>query len=142
MNVSLQDLTPYLGVNPQRLRFFAHFEHLDPVKLHMVADRALIQTAPPSAQLLRRDTDEPWNLYLLEGTVTLTAEDGSVTTLEGGTPRARAPLAFLRPRKYTVTALTKVFYISVHDTLLKVVQSSGRPVKPAQPTSFTVGVDE
>ena len=113
MNVSLQDLTPYLGVNPQRLRFFAHFEHLDPVKLHMVADRALIQTAPPSAQLLRRDTDEPWNLYLLEGTVTLTAEDGSVTTLEGGTPRARAPLAFLRPRKYTVTALTKLLRIGL-----------------------------
>lgn len=130
------------GVNPQRLRFFAHFEHLDPVKLHMVADRALIQMAPPAAQLLRRGTDEPWNLYLLEGTVTLAAEDGSVTTLEGGTPRARAPLAFLRPRKYTVTALTKVFYISVHDTLLKVVQSSGRPVKPAQPASFVASVDD
>ncbi|MEK6550117.1 MAG: hypothetical protein AABZ50_00575, partial [Pseudomonadota bacterium] len=86
-------------------------------------------------------SDDPWNLYLLEGTVSLVAEDGSVTTLEGGTPRARAPLAFLRPRKYTVMAITKVFYISVHDTLLKVVQSSGRPVKPP-PATFTVSADE
>ncbi len=73
--------------------------------------------------------------------MSLVAEDGSVTTLEGGTPRARAPLAFLRPRKYTVMAITKVFYISVHDTLLKVVQSSGRPVKPP-PATFTVSADE
>jgi len=130
------------GVDPQRLRFFAHFEHLDPVKLHMIADRALIQMAPPSTQLLRRGTDDPWNLYLLEGTVALTAGDGTVSTLEGGSPRARAPLAFLRPRKYTISALTKVFYISVHDTLLKVVQSSGRPTQTSQPATFTVASDD
>jgi hypothetical protein len=130
------------AVNPPRLRFFAHFEQLDPVKLQMIADRALVRMVPASATLLRRGSDEPWNLYLLEGTVSLTAEDGTVTTLEGGTPRARAPLAFLRPRKYTVTALTKVFYLSVHDTLLKVVQSSGRPAQPATPATFATSVDD
>ncbi len=128
-------------VSPQRLRFFAHFEHLDPVKLNMIAERAPVQMTPPSAQLLRRGSDDPWNLYLLEGTVSLVAEDGTVTTLEGGTPRARAPLAFLRPRKYTVMALTKVFYISVHDTLLKVVQSSGRPVT-SPPATFELRTDD
>ncbi len=67
-------------------------------------------------------TDQ-WNMYLLEGTLMLTAEDGQAATVVGGSPQAAAPIAFLKPRKYKVASLTKVSFLWVHDLVLRTVRN-------------------
>lgn len=117
---------PYREVDPERLRAFGHFRDLDDARLRLLATHALIYTAPPGVCLLERGMTDLWNLYLLEGSVTLEPEEGATLIVEGGSERGAAPVAFLKPRKYTVTAATRVSFLWIHDTLLRVARSGGQ----------------
>ncbi len=74
--------------------------------------------------------------YLLEGTVELTAEDGQVTKIVGGTDVAKHPLANLQPRKHTAKASTPCkitrFDSDLLDILLTWDQLSGIEVSEIQ----------
>jgi hypothetical protein len=124
---------PHRAVDPGRLRNFVHFRDMDPAKLSLLASRSLIYTAPAGARLLDRGLKDSWNMFLLEGTVSLAAEDGAMLTVEGGSEKAANPVAFLKPRKYTVSAMTKVSFLWIHDVLLKVVMTSGRQAPLVSP---------
>lgn len=115
---------PYRPVTPGDLRRFLHFRELDGRSLDQLAKDTLVYTAPAGVPLLERGMTDQWNLYLLEGTLMLTAHDGQTSTVVGGAPQATAPVAFLKPRKYKVTSLTKVSFLWVHDLLLRVVRST------------------
>jgi hypothetical protein len=117
---------PYRPVEPERLRQFVHFRNMDDARLRLLSRLALIYTAPPGACLLERGMTDKWNLYLLEGSMTLEPEEGATLMVEGGSERGTAPIAFLKPRKYTVTAASKVSFLWIHDTLLHVAQTSGQ----------------
>jgi len=112
---------PHRPVEPADLRRFLHFRELDGAFLNLMAAKTLIYTAPAGTPLLERGMTDHWNLYLLEGTLMLTAEDGQTSTVEGGTPKAAAPVAFLKPRKYLVTSLTKASFLWIPDVVLRVV---------------------
>jgi hypothetical protein len=71
--------------------------------------------------LLERGTNDSWNLYLVDGTVELVAADGVPKTIEGGTPTARNPISCLKPRMYTVSALTRVAFLWIDDRLIEEV---------------------
>lgn len=121
---------PYRPVDPGRLRSFVHFRDMDPARLSLLSTYALVYTAPPGVCLLERGLTDRWNLYLLEGSLKLEPEEGAILTVEGGSEKGAAPISFLKPRKYTVTALSKVSFLWIHDVLLRVVQTSGRLVPP------------
>lgn len=74
--------------------------------------------------------------YLLQGSVELTAEDGQVTKLVGGTDMAKHPLANLQPRKHTAKAVTACnitrFDSDLLDILLTWDQLSGIEVSEIQ----------
>ncbi|MHB8415449.1 MAG: cyclic nucleotide-binding domain-containing protein [Acidiferrobacteraceae bacterium] len=101
-----------------RLREFVQFRDVALTTLALIASKAVLYTAPPGAHLLERGKSDPWNLYLLEGSITLTPAEGATLVVEGHSAGARSPVAFLRPRKYSVTALTKVTFLLIHDEIL------------------------
>jgi hypothetical protein len=125
---------PYPPVDPGRLRSFGHFRDMDPARLSLLSTYSLVYTAPPGVCLLERGMTDHWNLYLLEGSLKLEPEEGAILTVEGGSEKGATPISFLKPRKYTVTALSKVSFLWIHDVLLHVVQTSGR-LAPAPPRS-------
>lgn len=109
--------------SPQRaaesLRAFNHFRDLSPEVLDLVASQALLFTATPGTRLLQQGTSTPWNLYLLEGQVQLASNDQMTVMVEAGSMAAKSAIAFLKPRKYTVTALTNARFWWVHDIVLR-----------------------
>jgi hypothetical protein len=84
----------------------------------------MIYKVPPGTQLLERGTNDSWNLYLIEGTVELVAADGMPKAIEGGTPTASNPISCLKPRMYTVSALTRVAFLWIDDKLIDEVVKS------------------
>lgn len=110
---------PHQPVRPDRLRQFAQFRALDASQLRALADRSLVYAAPAGTRLLEHGARDPWSLYLLDGSLMLTPEDqGGAVRVDGGSQRAAHPVAFLKPRKYAVEALTPVIFLWVHDLLL------------------------
>ena len=104
---------------PATLREFNHFRDLSLDVLGLIAAHALLFTAGPGTRLLQQGTSTPWNLYLLEGRVQLASNDQMMVTVEAGTSAAKSAIAFLKPRKYTVTALTNTRFWWIHDTVLR-----------------------
>lgn len=114
---------PHQPAGSERLRAFVQFKTLDEARLAEVTARSLIYTAPAGTRLLDRGLRDAWNLYLLEGALMLMPEDGATLRVDGGTDKAAYPIAFLKPRKYTVETLTPVSFLWVHDLLLEAVLS-------------------
>ena len=109
---------PHRQALPVRLRGFTHFANVDETALALLARHALIYTAPAGVRLLDRGMADAWNLYLLEGDVALLPEHGPTLTVSGGSAKAASPVAFLKPRKYTVNTLTRASFLWIHDALL------------------------
>jgi len=120
---------PHHQVGMERLRAFVQFQGFDEAHLVKLTARCLIYTAPAGVRLLERGLRDAWNLYLLEGALMLTPADGATLRIDGGTDKAAYPVAFLKPRKYTVETLTPVSFLWVHDLLLEAVL--GETSRPA-----------
>ena len=111
--------TPYRPVDIGSLRRFVQFRNLDDLALATLASGMYIYTAPSGARLLERGQADAWNMYLLQGVVSLEAGDGEAHFVEGETGKAVFPVAFLKPRKYAVIAVTPVSFLWVHDEMLQ-----------------------
>jgi hypothetical protein len=120
---------PHQAVSTERLRDLAQFRGLDATRLIGLATHSLIYTAPSGTRLLERGLRDNWNLYLLEGSLMLTPEDGVALRVDGGTDKAARAIASLKPRKYTVDTLTPVSFLWIHDLLLAAVLN-GAPRPP------------
>ncbi|MDA8362846.1 MAG: hypothetical protein M0Z84_03275 [Gammaproteobacteria bacterium] len=126
---------PHRTVNAARLQQFVHFRELDPARLDLLAERSFVYTAAAGSTLLHRGMTDPWNMYLLEGAVMLTADDAAGFVVEGGSDKANSPVAFLKPRKYTVSTLTPVSFLWIHDVLLQVLCAGIVPAPDAGMTA-------
>lgn len=114
--------------DPQTLKTFTRFRDLDHDKLEMLAEQCLVYKAPPGTQLLERGTNDTWNLYLIDGSVQLVAADGVSKSIEGGTPTASNPISCLKPRMYTVSAVTRVAFLWIDDRLVdEIIQAKVAP---------------
>src|SRR5204863_6856377 len=82
---------PHRPVDPALLRTFTQFRDLDGNVLSILAEKALVHTAPSSSRLLNIDMKDAWNMYLLEGTVSLQAADGQTLFVTGGSDKAASP---------------------------------------------------
>jgi hypothetical protein len=109
---------PLESVDAMLMMSFAQFKQLPPRVLEVLCRKSPVYTAPSGTRLLNRDMTDPWNLYLLEGTVSLEAADGATLFISGGTKQAASPIAFLKPRKYTVTTVTDVSFLWINDAML------------------------
>ncbi len=105
--------------DPETLKIFFRFRDMDHDKLKTLAEQCLVYKVPPGTRLLERGTSDSWNLYLVDGTVQLVAADGVEKTIEGGTSTASNPISCLKPRMYTISALTRVAFLWIDDKLIE-----------------------
>lgn len=91
----------------------------------MLADHSWVDSAKRGYVLAKEGVADEWDYYLMEGTLKLTAVDGKESFVMGGSRTARAPVAHLQPRRYTLSAMTPVTYLRVDASLLKNLSFSG-----------------
>ncbi|MDH5511620.1 MAG: cyclic nucleotide-binding domain-containing protein [Gammaproteobacteria bacterium] len=109
------------------LKKFARFRDMGHDKLELLANQCLVYKVPPGTQLLERGTNDTWNLYLVEGSVQLMATDGVPKIIEGETPAASNPVSFLKPRMYTVSAISRVAFLWIDDKLIEKILREKTP---------------
>lgn len=114
---------PHLPVSTERLGMFTQFRGLDSARLAELGERSLIYSAPSGTPLLELGLKDAWNMYLLEGSIMLTAADGVTIRIDGGTDKAAFPIASLKPRKYKIESMSPVSFLWVHDLLIEAVLS-------------------
>ena len=107
--------------DPMILKTFSRFRDLAHEKLVDLAAQCLVYKVPPGTPLLERGTRDTCNFYLLEGTVHLVAADGMEKRIDAGTDTASNPISSLKPRMYTVSALTRVAFLWIDDKLVEQV---------------------
>lgn len=103
------------AVGIDALKQFDRFQGLNHHQLAQLF-RNNVRTATAGTVLIERGGNDNWNYYLLAGAVRLEARDGAHFLIEGGSPTARSPLANLRPRIYSVTAVSPVTYLQIGAT--------------------------
>jgi len=107
------------SADAELLRSFAQFRDLDADSLALIAEHSRVYSAPGGTRLLERGMSDDWNMYLIEGTVSLEAADGATLFVAGGSDKAANPIAFLKPRKYSVTSVTAVSFLWIPNALLE-----------------------
>jgi len=121
-------LQPFLraGEHPeiQQVRRFLPFQRLDSAQQQTLAERCPVYTAPSGSMLLERGTTDRWNLYLLQGELELIAADGEKKIVSGEADNARNAIAALKPRKYAVTARSRVRFLWIHDRIVDNIEKS------------------
>ncbi len=104
------------------IRHFLHFRDLTMGQQKELATSCPVYAAPANAVLLERGTTDRWNLYLLQGDLQLTAADGEKKAINGGTDNSYSAIAALKPRKFTVMALSRVRFLWVHENIIAEIQ--------------------
>ncbi len=115
--------------DPDSLRIFSKFRDLGMDKLAVIASRSLVYCVPVGVRLLERGTSDSWNLYLLDGRVEMVAADGAAKCIDGGTDKAKNPVASLKPRMYTVNTVTRVVFLWVDDKVVEEVVPGSSPAR-------------
>ena len=110
------------------LRFFERFEKQDQAALQLIATKSPVFRVPAGTLLLDVGTRDNWNLYLLSGEIELVAPDGARYRVTGGSPSARQPVAYLKPRLFGVNARTEVEFLWLYEPMIEVVKRL-HPVK-------------
>lgn len=101
------------GLTAERLREFTSFRNLSEDDLLILTGRLDVRQAKRGEVLFNCGDIDSQDIFLLSGRLTLVAEDGRERVVEAGTAVANLPIAKLRPRQYTATALTNVEYFSI-----------------------------
>ncbi|HEC20773.1 MAG TPA: HDOD domain-containing protein [Gammaproteobacteria bacterium] len=104
---------------PEQLTAFVPFSECSADDLIVLADHAWIDQIKRGQVLARVGEEDDWDYYLIEGTLKLVAADGRESFIMGGSRTARAPVAHLKPRRYTLSAMTAVTCLRVEASLLK-----------------------
>lgn len=95
------------------LQRFPTLNELDPDALRDLAGRLTVGHARPGQVLLESGSIDDHTLFLLEGRIRLTADDGRSKVFDHQHPSARDPVARLRPSHYQVTAEGPVRYLEI-----------------------------
>ena len=90
---------------PGQLTPFIPFNECSPEECIVLADHSWVDEIKRGYVLTEAGSSDGWDYYLIEGTLKLTAADGKELFVMGGSRTARAPVAHLQPRRYTVSAM-------------------------------------
>jgi len=111
--------------DPKLLTQFVPFSECSAEELIVLADHSWVDEVKRGYVLAEEGATDDWDYYLMEGTLKLTAGDGKELFVMGGSRTARAPIAHLQPRRYTLSAMTPVTYLRVNAALMKNLRFSG-----------------
>lgn len=111
---------------PKSLRNIPMLANLPPWQADVVAEAVQPLMARKGKQIVERGTDDGYTYFLSEGEVELEGGDGCNKTLEITPENSRTPVANLRPRIISVTALSDVRGIRIPDIVLSAAGCTGR----------------
>lgn len=100
------------------LRQFDPLTGLGETELDQLARDTEMLHAEPGTCLLEVGCEDCHQLFLLDGELTLTADDGATHTVRASDAAARGPVSRLRPSRYRVVARTAVDYLMIEQALL------------------------
>lgn len=106
---------------PEELCRFERFAELDQQVLQILAAHNPVFRVPAGTRLLDRGTRDNWNLYLLSGDLELQADQDNGWMISGGSPSARKPVAFLKPRLFSVVARSEVEFLWLYEPMIEAV---------------------
>lgn len=110
-----------------------------------LAGKAYIEEIPAGRTLFKEGEFDRKTVYLLEGEISLSSAQGAATTVVGGTPVAKHPLANHQPRQHTAVAKTACkitrFDSDLLDILLTWDQLSGIEVSEIRAEDESEEVD-
>lgn len=115
-------LQPREYAEVEHIRHLLRFRELTMNQQKDLATSCPVYAAPPNTVLLERGTTDQWNLYLLQGDLQLTAADGGNKVINGGTDNSNGAIAALKPRKFTVTTLSRARFLWVHENIIAEIQ--------------------
>lgn len=115
-------LRPGEQADAEQVRHFVRFQELGTSGQRSLAASCPTYVAPAGSVLLEHGTADQWNLYLLEGDIELAAADGEKKVVSGASDKSRNAIAALKPRKFTVTALSRVRFLWLHDSIIAEIQ--------------------
>jgi len=118
-NIHQWMLTPVEYVKGDVLRFFTQFQDVEIQVLNVIAGKSPKYAASTGTILLRQGKTDKWSFFLLEGELELQAADGEKKTVCAGANNSRSAISYLKPRMYTVRALTPVKFLWIHDKLIE-----------------------
>ncbi len=121
------------------LREILTLTDLPPWQLEVIAEAAEPVVATVGRVIIEQGSDDGFTYFLSAGSVSLDAADGMSKTLEVTPDTACRPLANLRPRIFSVTALTLVRGFRVPDIVLSAAGCDG---SSHDPDAIQVGTQE
>ncbi|MCU7939538.1 MAG: HDOD domain-containing protein [gamma proteobacterium symbiont of Bathyaustriella thionipta] len=90
-------------IDIESLKFFTPFQSLSDKQLDYIAVNAQVVKIRSDKTIIDLDSKSSHKYLLLEGSLKLRAFDGSLSTIEANTERAKNPVAQLRPSRYHVS---------------------------------------
>ena len=106
------------------LRRLSSFQEIPTPQLQALSDQLGVHKANKGTRLLERGSDDASLLFLLEGTVELTAADGGKRLIRHQDASARNPIARLRPSRYSVVAASPISFLRIESELFDDIDSS------------------
>lgn len=106
-------------LDPILLSRFKQLKNLNSVQLELLAGALHLRCADKGTILLQRGDTSAYSLYLVKGKLRLATTDGLVTEIGHDAPQALNPIAQMLPRRYEVTALSPVEYLTIDSQLLE-----------------------
>jgi HD-like signal output (HDOD) protein len=104
---------------------FEDLSHLDGPELRLLASEVTVREAAPGDCVLPIGSEDRRLLFLVEGGLELTAEDGARHVVRHTDRAAAAPICRLRPSRYQVTARTFCQYILIDEALIERLGQAG-----------------
>jgi len=108
------------------LEWFTPFNELTDTQRDIIAGYETIDKAQAGSTLIERGSSDEVCIYLVEGSLELTAADGSRMRVDGGTRRSRLPISMLSPHEFDVMAITDVSVITFNKMLINKVNEITR----------------
>jgi CRP-like cAMP-binding protein len=108
-------------VDIELLRGFSPLDGLKHDNLAALARKVQVREMSPGQLLFKEGDTEKRTLYIVSGTLELIDQKKVIGTVEGGSDRARNPIAPVYPRRVTARAKNRVQFISIDSDLLDVM---------------------
>ncbi len=108
-------------LTPQLLKRFVPLDSLKRQNLDALCKKTQITAADEGKIILKQGDNDQRLIYLVSGTLSLTAADGSIEVIESSSAEARRAISEGMPRQHTVTATAAAEYIAIDADLLDVM---------------------
>ncbi len=115
------------------LRTFSPLKDISREQLNKLALEVEIEQAPAGARLITLGSQDDPPIYLIDGVLRLTAEDGRVKEIRSGDSSSRIPISQLIPHRYEVTALTPVRYMGISSNQVQEIKQDSAPLRSTTP---------